>query len=569
MGNSTSFSNAKAPPGGYLGFLRGFTARFTTLAKDDTSGPLERLQLVWVKRGGCGTSDTDVMASAESVKRAIAGVASTNGTSMPGVTGPGSRRIGESDKLCSALGCSYGACPTSSCSLNAMGSESPLMTCFGTNLMPTPSMVTASTNPCVNLACRLDRPNCQSSGMSSLGDVGSFCTGRVVAMGAAALLSDFGKAVLGHPCIEHTGPLLRIMTWGDYTARGRYISKAWKICDCNEARKFARFNSVDGGALRGNSSRVRMASADNFEEAETDYETFPADGSDSKMAGVPAAGSSSTAQLLGQFSNLIAEVAAFTAGTATLGAAAAAPFAGMTGPGQNMLAGVATFAETVAGMASDSKSVVDVAQRVMSLVSPKGSSSTVFPMPMVMTQWLTGLVLNSPLVEVIPSDATLFKLQALLPGLPGSTPSLLVYNISTPYFTTPKTVGGSSQNLEVLRDMRVFVIPDETTDRVATVLPSNATSLPFVLSPSKTPRKNDAVKTSKLLLSDVTMNLLKQAITQLVPSIPGMPAVDGMDVMEISSQPLMSVNVSFPLIDSLTSVVDKALLKQIYAALGA
>jgi len=38
--------------------------------------------------------------------------------------------------------------------------------------------------------------------------------------------------------------------------------------------------------------------------------------------------------------------------------------------------------------------------------------------------------------------------------------------------------------------------------------------------------------------------------------MPGLP-VDGVDVMEISSQPLMSVNVSFPLIDSLTSVVDK------------
>jgi len=99
---------------------------------------------------------------------------------------------------------------------------------------------------------------------------------------------------------------------------------------------------------------------------------------------------------------------------------------------------------------------------------------------------------------------------ALLPGLPGSTPSLLVYNLSTPYFTTPKTVGGSSQNLEVLRDMRVFVIPDQTTDRVADVLPSNATSLPFVLSPSKAPRKLDAVKTSKLVLPDVTMNLLEQ-----------------------------------------------------------
>jgi hypothetical protein len=395
--------------------------------------------------------------------------------------------------------------------------------------------------------------------MSSLGDVGAFCTGRVVSMGAAAQLSDFGKAVLGHPCVEHTGPLLRIMTWGDYSARGRYISKAWKICDCSLASKFAKYRG-DGGTIRANSSSgsgagVRMASADRFDQDLAEAEASAPDGSNSSTVAVPTVGSSSSAQLLGQFSNLVAEVASFTANT--VGAAAAArPFNGRPNPGQNMLAGVASLADTVAGMASDSKSVVDVAQRVMSVVTPKGSTSKVYPTPMVMTQWLTGLVFNSPLVDITPSESTLSKLQALLPGLPRSTPSLLVYNISTPYFTTPKTVGGNSQNLEVLRDMRVFVIPDETTDRVANVLPGNATSLPFVLSPSKASPKLDSVQTSKLVLSDVTMNLLKQTLNQMLPSVPGLP-VDGLDVMEIASQPLMSVNVSFPLIDSLTSVADK------------
>eukprot|EP00878_Enallax_costatus_P023273 GHUV01024744.1.p1 GENE.GHUV01024744.1~~GHUV01024744.1.p1 ORF type:complete len:307 (+),score=8.02 GHUV01024744.1:91-921(+) len=72
--------------------------------------------------------------------------------------------------------------------------------------------------------------NCTSSGL--LG-IGGFCTGRVVAMGATSELHDTGRALIGYPCLEHRGVLTEVVTrFGDYSAKGTYVSKAWKVCDC-------------------------------------------------------------------------------------------------------------------------------------------------------------------------------------------------------------------------------------------------------------------------------------------------------------------------------------------------
>lgn len=99
-----------------------------------------------------------------------------------------------------------------------------------TNIVPKLLKVQEATNPCSNLACKLTKSNCSSTGLLGLG---GFCTGRVVAMGATAELHDAGKALTGYPCIEHRGVLTETVTRsGDYSAKGTYVSKAWKVCDC-------------------------------------------------------------------------------------------------------------------------------------------------------------------------------------------------------------------------------------------------------------------------------------------------------------------------------------------------
>uniref|UniRef100_A0A383V773 Uncharacterized protein n=1 Tax=Tetradesmus obliquus TaxID=3088 RepID=A0A383V773_TETOB len=124
--------------------------------------------------------------------------------------------------------CANGTCATSSCMLNGMGKDVATMMCFGTNLMPNPLLDATLGNPCTNLACKLDRPNCTTTNFGLDG----FCTGKVVSMGATAKLHASGKSFLGYPCIEHRGPVLDLVPLGDYTARGVYMAKAWKVCDC-------------------------------------------------------------------------------------------------------------------------------------------------------------------------------------------------------------------------------------------------------------------------------------------------------------------------------------------------
>jgi hypothetical protein len=41
--------------------------------------------------------------------------------------------------------------------------------------------------------------------------LGGYCTGKVVAVGATSTLHPTGKALLGYPCIEHTGPVLDLL----------------------------------------------------------------------------------------------------------------------------------------------------------------------------------------------------------------------------------------------------------------------------------------------------------------------------------------------------------------------
>jgi hypothetical protein len=68
-----------------------------------------------------------------------------------------------------------GSVPTSSCSLSGLGKEVSSLSCFGTNLLPTAAADAAgSLSPCANLACKLSKESCESTGAFG---VGSFCTG--------------------------------------------------------------------------------------------------------------------------------------------------------------------------------------------------------------------------------------------------------------------------------------------------------------------------------------------------------------------------------------------------------
>ncbi|KAF6261546.1 hypothetical protein COO60DRAFT_1625305 [Scenedesmus sp. NREL 46B-D3] len=117
----------------------------------------------------------------------------------------------------------------SRCALNGMGKDVLTMMCFGTNIAPNPILDATTGNPCTNLACKLDKPNCTSAGLLGLG---GFCSGKVVAMGSTAKLHPVGQNFVGYPCVERKGAVLDLLPVGDYTARGTYAAKAWKVCDC-------------------------------------------------------------------------------------------------------------------------------------------------------------------------------------------------------------------------------------------------------------------------------------------------------------------------------------------------
>uniref|UniRef100_A0A383VAQ1 Uncharacterized protein n=1 Tax=Tetradesmus obliquus TaxID=3088 RepID=A0A383VAQ1_TETOB len=130
-----------------------------------------------------------------------------------------------------------GAVPTASCTLSGLGKEVPLLSCFGTNLLPTAAAGAAeSLSPCANLACKLAKEGCESSGAFG---VGSFCTGKVVSMGATAKLHALGTSYLGYPCIELKDIKAGLLAGaaaaaaagpaGDYSAKGAFVAKSWKV----------------------------------------------------------------------------------------------------------------------------------------------------------------------------------------------------------------------------------------------------------------------------------------------------------------------------------------------------
>ncbi|WIA42975.1 hypothetical protein OEZ86_009515 [Tetradesmus obliquus] len=224
IGNSatpgTLQASSPGPEGGFLAYMKAYT-------DESGYGALQRLQLVWATLD-CASSPAkapqpidapaavDKMESAEQNATAAAGMPAMVPMENEGACSPGAI-------------CAGGLCATSSCALNGMGKDVLTMMCFGTNIMPNPLLDATLGNPCTNLACKLDRPNCTSAGLLGLG---GFCTGKVVSMGATAKLHPVGQAFLGYPCVEHQGPVLNLLPLGDYSAKGTFAPKAWKVCDC-------------------------------------------------------------------------------------------------------------------------------------------------------------------------------------------------------------------------------------------------------------------------------------------------------------------------------------------------
>jgi hypothetical protein len=51
--------------------------------------------------------------------------------------------------------------------------------------------------------------------------VGGYCTGTIVAVGAASTLHPTGKALLGYPCVEHIGRVLDMLPIISNTQKGK------------------------------------------------------------------------------------------------------------------------------------------------------------------------------------------------------------------------------------------------------------------------------------------------------------------------------------------------------------
>lgn len=215
-------------------------------------GKLMQLQLVWaacddsqgsssssgsgtvsaaaVSAGGQPGSKKRKGAKGSSVKVSLASMSTTTGSSSS-EDGDSMQEQQVGPKCSGNHLCKDGKCATSSCSLAGLGSDVPNMMCYGTNMRLPFLSSGLDVSPCSFLACKLDAASCTSSGLMG---VGGFCTGKVVSMGAAAMLHPQGKQWLGYPCVEHKSSSLglRAGMLGEMTSAEDMVAKAWKVCDC-------------------------------------------------------------------------------------------------------------------------------------------------------------------------------------------------------------------------------------------------------------------------------------------------------------------------------------------------
>uniref|UniRef100_A0A383V8S0 Jacalin-type lectin domain-containing protein n=1 Tax=Tetradesmus obliquus TaxID=3088 RepID=A0A383V8S0_TETOB len=216
----------------FLGFFKGYTDVPNTSAK---VGKLQQLQFVWVVRS-CPLGDVPSPTPAQpSPPVVVVPTPSPVVTPPPVIIKPSPTPAPAPTptvgcKPSAAMGCANGKCPTDTCALSGLGMDVLKMICYGVNVTPQPLLGATIGYACHNLACKLDRQNCTSVGLLGLG---GYCTGKIVAINAASTLHPTGQALLGYPCIEHTGPVLDLLPVISNTQKGMYMSKAWKACNCN------------------------------------------------------------------------------------------------------------------------------------------------------------------------------------------------------------------------------------------------------------------------------------------------------------------------------------------------
>jgi hypothetical protein len=213
-------------------------------------GKLMQLQLVWAacddapastSSSGSSVSAAAVSAGGQKKKKAAKGSGvKVSLASMPSTTSSSSSSGEDTNSMQEQQAgpkcggnhlCKDGKCATSSCSLAGLGADVPNLMCYGTNMRLPFLNSGLDVSPCSFLACKLDTASCTSSGLMG---VGGFCTGKVVSMGAAAMLHPQGKQWLGYPCVEHksSGLGLRAGMLGEMTSAEDMVAKSWKVCDC-------------------------------------------------------------------------------------------------------------------------------------------------------------------------------------------------------------------------------------------------------------------------------------------------------------------------------------------------
>lgn len=129
--------------------------------------------------------------------------------------------------------------------------------------------------------------------------------------------------------------------------------------------------------------------------------------------------------------------------------------------------------------------------------------------PDVLAQWVAGLLRAKPLPKVGVSVQTLDKLRSLLPDL-RNAPSLIMVNISSPYFRKP------TQADNVTADLPVHVIPDHMISNVSQLLP-DLTSLPSLLVPAGLPNN---ITLPVLTLPAVTLPSLQLQLSHFLTTLP-------------------------------------------------
>uniref|UniRef100_A0A383V771 Uncharacterized protein n=1 Tax=Tetradesmus obliquus TaxID=3088 RepID=A0A383V771_TETOB len=355
-----------------------------------------------------------------------------------------------------------GAVPTASCTLSGLGKEVPLLSCFGTNLLPTAAAGAAeSLSPCANLACKLAKEGCESSGAFG---VGSFCTGKVVSMGATAKLHALGTSYLGYPCIELKDIKAGLLAGaaaaaaagpaGDYSAKGAFVAKSWKVCDCAAGGVTAQASQDKSGNITIKLPEVPLP--------RVTITTFPVDIKPPNFT-LPAFSPKALNFSLPASLAALAKIANFTALDLdfsdlnfTLPSLPTLQFSNASATLGSHLP-VALLASLPAGLRFD-KPVVNMT------------------LPEVVAQWLAAAVAKATLPRIVVPAETVAQLQGLIPGF--KAPSVVM----------PTLLSALLSKVPSSIELPSFSVPGKALPGVSLLLP-NLTSLPSIVLPADMPKE--------------------------------------------------------------------------------